>query len=89
MIRRPHWRKRNQCIMNDWQSTSISGKHHPENLWGGVGVGVIVIALSMCPSTRLARSPFSTGHALAHRESLCRHGWVYAGATRACHWAAG
>jgi len=29
--RRPHWRKENQCVMNRQQSTSISGKHHPEN----------------------------------------------------------
>ena len=31
MKRRPHWRKENQCVMNRQQSTSISGKHHPEN----------------------------------------------------------
>jgi hypothetical protein len=31
VIRRPHWRKENQCVMNHEQSTSISGKHRPEN----------------------------------------------------------
>ena len=31
MLRRPHRRKKNQCVMNRQQSTSISGKHHPEN----------------------------------------------------------
>jgi hypothetical protein len=31
VIRRPHGRKENQCVMNRQQSTSISGKHHPEN----------------------------------------------------------
>jgi hypothetical protein len=31
VIRRPHWRKENQCVMNHEQSTSTSGKHHPEN----------------------------------------------------------
>src|SRR6516225_3535129 len=29
VIRRPHWRKKNQCVMNRQPSTSISGKHHP------------------------------------------------------------
>ena len=37
MIRCPHWRKENQCVMNHEQSTSISGKHHPENHKGGRG----------------------------------------------------
>src|SRR3954453_10342700 len=27
----PYRRKENQCVMNHQQSTSISGKHHPEN----------------------------------------------------------
>jgi hypothetical protein len=31
VILRPPHRKRNQCVMNDQQSTSIPGKHHPEN----------------------------------------------------------
>jgi hypothetical protein len=31
VILRPHRRKENQCIMNRQQSTSISGKPHPEN----------------------------------------------------------
>ena len=31
MIRRPHWRKENQCVMNRQQSTFISGKPHLEN----------------------------------------------------------
>jgi hypothetical protein len=31
VIRRPHWRKENQCVMNRQQSTSISGKPHLEN----------------------------------------------------------
>ena len=31
MIRRPHWRMENQCVMNRQQSTSISGKPYPEN----------------------------------------------------------
>jgi hypothetical protein len=31
VIRHPHWRKENQCVMNRKQSTSIWGKHHPEN----------------------------------------------------------
>jgi hypothetical protein len=31
VIRRPHSRKKNQCVMNRQPSTSISGKHHPEN----------------------------------------------------------
>jgi hypothetical protein len=31
VIRRPHWRKENQCVMNRQQSISISGKHRPEN----------------------------------------------------------
>src|SRR5262249_5265037 len=34
VIRRPHWRKKNQCVMNRQLSTSISGKHHPENRRG-------------------------------------------------------
>jgi hypothetical protein len=34
VILRPHWRKENQCVMNRQQSTSISGKHHPENARG-------------------------------------------------------
>src|SRR5258707_11338199 len=31
VILRPHRRKENQCVMNRQQSTSISGKPHPEN----------------------------------------------------------
>ena len=31
VILSPHRRKENQCVMNHQQSTSISGKHHPEN----------------------------------------------------------
>ncbi len=34
MIRGPHRRKKNQRVMNRWQSTSISGKRHPENARG-------------------------------------------------------
>src|SRR6476619_4006576 len=48
--------------------------------WGeGLGVGVVVIALSMCSGTPLARRVHFNGLALAHRDSLCRHGWVSAG----------
>ena len=35
VIRRPHRRKKSQCVMNRQQSTSISGKPHPENHKGG------------------------------------------------------
>ena len=31
MIRRPHWRKQNQCVMNRQPSTSILRNDHPEN----------------------------------------------------------
>jgi hypothetical protein len=31
VIRDPRWHKQNQCVMNRQQSTSISGKHEPEN----------------------------------------------------------
>jgi hypothetical protein len=31
VILRPHRCKENQCVMNHQQSTSISGKPHPEN----------------------------------------------------------
>jgi hypothetical protein len=31
VILHPHRRKENQCVMNRQQSTSISGKPHPEN----------------------------------------------------------
>jgi hypothetical protein len=34
VVLRPHRRKRNQCVMNRQQSTSISGKHDPNNLRG-------------------------------------------------------
>ena len=34
----PLWRKRNQCVMNHWQSISISGKLTPENRRGEVGM---------------------------------------------------
>ena len=34
MIRGPHRCKKNQRVMNSQQSTSISGKHQPENLRG-------------------------------------------------------
>jgi hypothetical protein len=37
VIRRPHSRKKNQCVMNRQPSTSISGKHHPENYGRGSG----------------------------------------------------
>src|SRR5437879_6401170 len=41
VIRRPHSRKKNQRVMNCQPSTSISGKHHPENRRGeGWGEGV-------------------------------------------------
>jgi hypothetical protein len=36
VIRRPHSRKKNQRVMNREPSTSISGKHHPENARGEV-----------------------------------------------------
>src|SRR6476646_8237695 len=35
VIRRPHSRKKNQRVMNRQPSTSISGKHHPENYGRG------------------------------------------------------
>ena len=35
MIRRPHRRKENQCVMNRQQSTSISGKPQPREPQGG------------------------------------------------------
>jgi hypothetical protein len=31
VIRRPHWRKQNQCVMNRQPSTSILRNDHPEN----------------------------------------------------------
>ena len=34
-------RKENQCVMNYEQSTSISGKHHPENHKGGWSAPVV------------------------------------------------
>src|SRR6266545_1828514 len=34
LILRPRCRKQNQRVMNYRQSTSISGKHQPENRWG-------------------------------------------------------
>jgi len=34
VIFRPHSRKKNQRVMNLQPSTSISGKHHPENARG-------------------------------------------------------
>ena len=36
MILHPHCRKKKQCVMNHWLSTSISRKHHPENPTGEV-----------------------------------------------------
>jgi hypothetical protein len=37
VICRPRPRKKNQCVMNHQQSTSIAGKEHPENRRGEVG----------------------------------------------------
>jgi hypothetical protein len=37
VICRPRPRKKNQCVMNHQQPTSIAGKEHPENRWGEVG----------------------------------------------------
>jgi hypothetical protein len=39
VIRCLHSRKQNQCVMNDWQSTSISGKMHSKNLAGEGNTG--------------------------------------------------
>src|SRR5208337_5505173 len=49
----PHRRKRNQRVMNHRQSTSISGKHEPENLVGeGRGEGCLEKAPAAQPLTR-------------------------------------
>src|SRR5271165_7225601 len=49
----PHRRKRNQRVMNHRQSTSISGKHEPENLvaegWGEGLVGKSVCGSNPSP----------------------------------------
>src|SRR5215831_17677322 len=37
VIRRPHSRKKNQCVMNRQPSTSISGKHRSENFGEALG----------------------------------------------------
>src|SRR5262249_16255984 len=47
VIRRPHSRKKNQGVMNRQPSTSISGKHHPENARGeGATIGTALAAAS-------------------------------------------
>src|SRR5258708_33204956 len=54
VIRRPHSRKKNQRVMNCQLSTSISGKHRPENARGegavtttAVRVATILIRLQI------------------------------------------
>src|SRR6476661_1911101 len=48
VILRPYRRKENQCVMNRQQSTSISGKPHPENHKGEGNRAVVGRALCPC-----------------------------------------
>jgi methyl-accepting chemotaxis protein len=58
VIRNPSRRKQNQQLMNDWQSTSISGKHHSEN---GGGEGKLASPARMPQPCAGARSGTAAG----------------------------
>ena len=62
VIRRPHRRKKSQCVMNRQQSTSTSGKHHSENHKGE----------GSTPSARQLPWPNSPGHAQSSLMTLLR-----------------
>jgi hypothetical protein len=59
VIRRPHSRKKNQGVMNRQLSTSISGKHHPENYGRGSRSSLLLVMMSHHGSSD--RKPLQTG----------------------------
>src|SRR5258707_4635835 len=52
VIRCPHWRKKNQRVMNRQPSTSISGKHRPENYGRGSTPSSLLDLTSIAPRSR-------------------------------------
>src|SRR5215831_17451524 len=55
VIRRPHSRKKNQCVMNRQPSTSISGKHRPENYGRGSRPSPPLALISLHTIVRMRR----------------------------------
>src|SRR5713101_4940675 len=77
VICRPHSRKKNQRVMNCQPSTSISGKHHPENARGEGKSGATAPAEAF---DRMTPAPIPSPHRSATASFLAgfRAAWVSA-----------